>query len=115
MELLASPKDQRYVYGGVPPLTFAEKATTRWSRSVMFAVATACTEDAGSVRAPYHAWSRASTRKSSAGKFGSVRVPARLESVTDGACQPAESVSQEAVIATTRASLTGVSFRVGER
>src|SRR5437660_10774903 len=102
MELLASPKDQRYVYGGVPPLTFAEKATTRWSRSVMFAVATACTEDAGSASAPYHAWFCAPTRNSSAGTFWAVRVPARSHTVTCRACQPPDSESEDAVTAATR-------------
>src|SRR5438309_10703943 len=110
MELLASPKDQRYVYGGVPPLTFAEKATTRWSRSVMFAVATACTEDAGSASAPYHAWFCASTRKSSAGKCGSVRAPARSDSATDGACHPAEPAAPGAETGATRASPTTAPF-----
>src|SRR5436853_250716 len=100
MERLASPKDQRYVYGGVPPLTFAEKATSRWSRSVMFAVATACTEDAGSASAPYHAWFLASTRKSSAGKLGAGRVRARAESVTDAACERARWRCQEPAGAT---------------
>src|SRR5256885_2601911 len=76
VEELPSPNDQRYVYGGVPPLTLAEKVRVRLTGSTTLAVATACMAEGGTSAAPYHAWYCAPTRKSSEGKPGSVTVGA---------------------------------------
>src|SRR5712691_991066 len=115
VEAFPSPNDQRSVYGGVPPLTLAEKARVRLAGSTTLALATAFTAEGGTSAAPYHAWYCASTRKSSTGKPGSVREAAIASRVIEPAYQPEDPETQDALKGTTRASPAGVAFRGGDR